>query len=522
MAHLHDVAVVGAGPAGLAAAVEAAEAGLDVALVDAAGQPGGQFWRHFDEDHSRPEDLRGHHGRSAFTGLRDRLYDLSAAGRVRYLPGHQVWLATRDGDRRFTLRVTPTVPVADPGPGAPAAPEPVAARALILCPGGYDRQLPVPGWELPGVMAAGGVQALLKGHRTLAGRRAVVGGTGPFLLPVAAGLARAGARIPAVVEANATLGWLRDPVGTISAPGKGIEAARYAAVLARHRVPYRTRTVVRAILGDGRVEAVRIARLDRRGRPTGPERELAADLVALGWGFTPSLELPLMLGAATRQDLDGSLVVTVDALQRSSVDGVYVAGEATGVGGAALSVSEGRLSALALAASLGRGHSAATSGPAGAAGPAAQIRRVQARIRRARRFAAAMHRTYPVPDGWPRWLPDSTVVCRCEEVTYGDLCRAHDDLGATDARTLKMLARPGMGWCQGRICGYATAGIAACLSGRSATADDLRPLSGRTPAVPVRLGELAALAETMTADQMPQMPVNPRPDDEEPANQDGA
>ncbi|MFF1488819.1 NAD(P)/FAD-dependent oxidoreductase [Streptomyces sp. NPDC058319] len=529
MAHLHDVAVVGAGPAGLAAAVEAAEAGLDVALVDAAGQPGGQFWRHFDEDHSRPEDLRGRPGRTAFTGLRDRLYALRATGRVRHLPGHQVWLATRNGDdKTFTLRVTPTVPdpapAPDRAPGAPAAaPEPVEARALILCPGGYDRQLPVPGWELPGVMAAGGVQALLKGHRTLAGRRAVVGGTGPFLLPVAAGLARAGARIPAVVEANATLGWLRDPLGTVSAPGKGVEAARYAAVLARHRVPYRTRTVVRAVLGDGRAEAVRIAKLDHLGRPTGPERELAADLVALGWGFTPALELPLMLGAATRRDLDGSLVVTVDALQRSSVDGVYVAGEATGVGGAALSVSEGRLSALALAASLGRGRPGATAGsgrtpgPAGAAGHAAGIRRVQGRIRRARRFAAAMHRTYPVPAGWPRWLPDSTVVCRCEEVTYGELRHAHDDLGATDARTLKMLARPGMGWCQGRICGYATADIAACLGGRTATADDLCPLSGRTPAVPVRLGELAALAEDMTAGKPDE---KPRPH-EEPADRDG-
>ena len=500
MPHTHDVTVVGAGPAGLAAAVEAAEAGLDVALVDAAGQPGGQYWRHFDEKHARPRDRQGHHGWPVFTALRDRLYELSAAGRVRYLPGHQVWLATRDEGGTFTLRVTPTVHAPRTAAGAePDAAEPVVARALILCSGGYDRQLPVPGWELPGAMAAGGVQALLKGHRTLAGRRAVVGGTGPFLLPVASGLAHAGAQVAAVVEANATLGWLRDPVGAVSAPGKGVEAAQYAATLARHRIPYRTRTVIREILGDGRVEAVRTAKVDRQGRPTGPEREITADLVALGWGFTPSLELPLMLGAATRQDVDGSLVVEVDAWQRSSVDGVYVAGEATGVGGAALSVSEGRLSALALAASLGGER--AGSVPGAPAGDPAAIRRAQARIRRGRRFAAAMHRTYPVPAAWPRTLPDATVVCRCEEVTYGDLRHAHADLGATDARTLKMLARPGMGWCQGRICGYATAGIAACLDGRETTADDLRPLSGRTPAVPVRLGELAAVAETVTAEQ---------------------
>lgn len=470
-----DVAVVGAGPAGLAAAVEAAAAGLHVALVDSAGQPGGQFWRHYDERYARPADSAGHHGWPVFTRLRDRLRDLRAAGRVRYLPGHQVWLATRDEDGTFTLRTTPTV---DAGPGTT-----LTARALILCTGGYDRQLPVPGWDLPGVMAAGGVQALLKGQRTLAGRRAVVAGTGPFLLPVATGLAAAGATVAAVAEANGTLGWLRDPMGAASVPGKGVEAVQYAALMARHRIPYRTRTVITEILGENRVEAVRLGAADRDGRPYGPVREVAADLVALGWGFTPSLELPLMLGAATRKDVDGSLVVTVDPFQRCDVPGLYVAGEATGVGGAVLARQEGRMAALALARSLGRPADPASMG------------RLRRSIVRGRRFAAAMHRTYPVPRAWTEWLRDRTLVCRCEEVSYGDLRRAHDDLGAEDPRTLKMLARPGMGWCQGRVCGFATAGIAACLSRRDTTADDLRPMSTRSLAAPVPLGELAALTE---------------------------
>ncbi|MGW2159374.1 FAD/NAD(P)-dependent oxidoreductase [Nonomuraea sp. NPDC001699] len=473
----YDVAVVGAGPAGLAAAVEAAEAGLGVALVDAAGQPGGQFWRHYDERHARPGDAAGHHGWPVFTRLRDRLRALTAAGRVRYLPGHQVWLATRDGEGTFTLRTTPTVP--EEG----AAGTTVTARALILCPGGYDRQLPVPGWDLPGVMAAGGVQALLKGQRTLAGRRAVVAGTGPFLLPVATGLAAAGARVAAVAEANATLGWLRDLRGAASVPAKGLEALQYAALLARHRVPYRTRTVVTEILGEDRVEAVRLSGVGSDGRPAGPVSEVPVDLVALGWGFTPSLELPLMLGADTRKDVDGSLVVIVDAFQRTGVPGLYVAGEATGVGGAVLARQEGRLSALVLARTLGRRADPALMG------------RLRRSIARGRRFAAAMHRTYPVPRAWTTWLRDGTLVCRCEEVSYGDLRRAHDDLGADDPRTLKMLARPGMGWCQGRVCGFATAGVAACLSRRESTAADLRPLSTRSLAAPVPLGELAALAD---------------------------
>ncbi|OKI74107.1 FAD/NAD(P)-dependent oxidoreductase [Micromonospora sp. CB01531] len=480
MPQVPDVAVVGAGPAGLAAAVEAAEAGLGVALIDTAGQPGGQYWRHYDEKHARPDDSAGHHGWPVFTRLRDRMYALRAAGRIRYLPGHQVWLVTRDASGAFTLRMTATTATAG------GTDRTLVTGALILCPGGYDRQLPIPGWDLPGVMTAGGVQALLKGHRTTAGRRAVVAGTGPFLLPVATGLARAGVTVAAVVEANATLGWLRDPVGAISAPGKGVEALQYVALMARHRIPYKTRTVIREILGTDRVEAVRLARVDCDGRPTGPDEELPADLVALGWGFTPSLELPLMLGAQTAKDVDGSLVVAVDDRQRSSVEGLYVAGEATGVGGAALAVQEGRLGALALADALGR-----------PADPAA-MRRLGRAVRRGRRFAVAMHRTYPVPRAWPQWLSETTPVCRCEEVSYGDLRRAHDDLGAEDARTLKMLARPGMGWCQGRVCGFATAGIAACLSRRETTPGDLRSLATRSLAVPVPLGELAALTEDTT------------------------
>jgi thioredoxin reductase len=433
----HDVAVVGAGPAGLAAAAEVAGAGLDCVLSDAGERPGGQYWRH-------GEDARGRHGWSTFLDLSGRLSE------VRYLPGTQVWLITRD-DRGFTLRLTGN--------------DPVVARALILCPGGYDRQLPIPGWELPGVMAAGGVQAMLKGHGTLPGRRAVVAGTGPFLLPVAAELARAGATVAAVVEANRVTGWLRDPAGALAVPVKAVEALGYAAEMARRRVPYRTRTVITEIVGDGRVEAVRLS---------GESGEVAADLVALGWGFTPSLELPLMVGAETRLDRDGSLVAVVDDMQRSTVEGVYVAGEATGVGGAALALAEGRLAGLAVARSADR----------------ARIRRLRRAIRRGRRFAAAMHRACPIPPAWPARLTDPTVVCRCEEVSYGDLRRA-GDLGADDARTLKMLARPGMGWCQGRMCGFATAAIAAHLNGRAVTADDLRAFATRPLAFPVTLDELA-------------------------------
>jgi NADP-dependent aldehyde dehydrogenase len=125
-----------------------------------------------------------------------------------------------------------------------------------------------------------------------------------------------------------------------------------------------------------------------------------------------------------------------------------------------------------------------------------------------------MHRAHPVPSSWSEWLDDDTTVCRCEEVTAGDIRHAREDLGADDQRTVKLLARPGMGWCQGRVCGYATACLAA--GGRTLDAADLRPLSGRPLCAPVSLGDLADLDDSMnpvdrTNDAAPAEGISPKP-----------
>ncbi|HEY0240979.1 MAG TPA: FAD-dependent oxidoreductase, partial [Friedmanniella sp.] len=398
--------------------------------------------------------------------------------RITYVPGAQVWFTERAGEG-WRLRLSPVVEPDD-------LPTEVVADALVLCPGGYDRQLPVPGWDLPGVMAAGGVQAVLKGHGSLAGRRAVVAGTGPFLLPVAAGLAQAGAAVLGICEANALTGWLRQLRGAVQSPGKGLDAVGYVRTMLAHRIPYRQRTVVTAIGGRDVVESVTTARLDARGALVpGSERTVAADLVALGWGFTPSLELVTAVGADTRVDVDDSLVTVVDEQLRSTAPHVYVAGEATGVGGAALALQEGELAGLTAAADAGRGRR----------DDGRQVRRLQGAVRRGRAFATAMHRAHPVPPSWSTWLTGDTLVCRCEEVDVQTVQRARDELGGGDARTAKLLTRTGMGWCQGRVCGFATALLAAQQDGRSLTVDDLRPTARRTLSTPVSLGRLADLTD---------------------------
>jgi NADPH-dependent 2,4-dienoyl-CoA reductase/sulfur reductase-like enzyme len=446
----YDIAVLGAGPAGLAAAAAAHRAGARVALLDAGGRAGGQFWRHRDGD-----DGRGHHLWPVFARLLETVTELD------FLPGHAIWHVERTGDG-FTAHTT--------------AGE-VRSRTVVVATGAHDRQLPFPGWTLPGVFTAGGAQALLKGHGVLVGDRVAVAGTGPFLLPVAAGLAEAGARVVGVFEAGSPLGFVRHPVAVLRDLGKAAEGAGYLRVLRRHGVPYRTRTAVVTAHGDDQVSAVTVASLDRSWRIVpGTEHRLDCDTVAVGYGFTPQLELPLQLGCDTRLDPDGSLVATVDDQQRSSVPGVYLAGEVCGVGGAELSIVEGEL-----------------AGRYAAGAPV--DRRLTRRRATLRAFAAAMHDTFPVRSGWLDWLDEDTLVCRCEEVPVREVRRAVVDLGATDARTAKLLTRPGMGLCQGRVCGYATACLVASFRDRAPTAPDLLGMSTRPIAQPLTLGSLAEQEE---------------------------
>ncbi|MGW6572917.1 FAD/NAD(P)-dependent oxidoreductase [Streptomyces sp. NPDC054945] len=464
-----DLAVVGAGPAGLAAAVTAAGLGLRVTLLDAGDRPGGQFYRHPAPGlgAARPEAL--HHGWPEFATREAALRAHVSAGRITYLPLHHVWTVA-PGRAAVTHR----------GSAAPAAewilhavaghaPEEraaaVTARAVLIATGAYERQLPFPGWTLPGVVGAGGAQAMLKGGLVLPGERVVVAGSGPLLLAVAGSLAAAGATVPAVVEAAAYTAYAGQVPALLRNPGKFVEAAGYGGALARHHVRLLTRHAVTEAHGTDRVEAVTVARLDRDWRPLpGTARRIPCDALAVGHGLVPQLELATGLGCETRPSADGTVALVLDAEQRTSVPGIWSAGETGGVGGAQLAMIEGELAA----------HSVA------GAPPGARLTRRRARLRA---FADAMATAHRPGEGWTGWLRDDAVVCRCEEVPAGRIREATDDLGARDARTVKLLTRAGMGWCQGRMCGPAV----AALAGEEPT-PDRRPLS-----CPVPLRHLAEL-----------------------------
>ncbi|MFJ4675023.1 NAD(P)/FAD-dependent oxidoreductase [Kitasatospora sp. NPDC088783] len=453
----YDLAVIGAGPAGLAAADAAAGFGLRVALVDAGSRLGGQYYRHPAPElgAARPERL--HHGWTVFARLRERL---TASPLVDHLAGHHVWAleAGAPGDDTGPWRLHATR-----GPGA-ADRATVRARAVLLATGAHERQLPFPGWTLPGVVTAGGAQAMLKSSLVLPGRRVVVAGSGPLLLAAASSLVAAGAEVPAIVEATSYLGYARGLPVLAGNPGKLAEGAAHGARLLRHGVRLRRGSAVVEAHGTDRVTAVTVARLDARWKPVpGSERRIGCDALAIGHGLVPQIELATELGAATAAGPDGTVALAVDARQRTSVSGLWAAGETCGVGGADLALAEGVLAAHAVA---GRPLPAR----------AAAVRR------RRRAFAALMAAAHaPGPD-WTGWVTDDTEVCRCEEVPARAVREAVERLGAGDARTVKLLTRAGMGWCQGRMCGPAV----ARLSGGGAGRPDSRPLS-----CPVPLAQLA-------------------------------
>ncbi|SCE52710.1 Pyruvate/2-oxoglutarate dehydrogenase complex, dihydrolipoamide dehydrogenase (E3) component [Streptomyces sp. Termitarium-T10T-6] len=471
--------VVGAGPAGMAAAATALDGGLRVALVDAGSAPGGQFWRHPPDDarDALPtEDL--HHDLRTYRALRTTLAAHERTGRLTLLLDHHVWTAARAADG-FTVHAVDR--------GRPPEERAVVLRApaLLVATGAYDRQLPFPGWDLPGVLTAGGLQSLLKGGGVVAGRRVVLGGTGPFLLPVATALAARGAEVVAVCEAAAPSAWLRHPAPLLRNPAKWAEAARYVGTLARYRIPLRTRTGIVGAEGDGRdgrVAVVRTASLDADGAPLpGTERRIEADTVGVGWGFVPQLDLLLPLGCDLADAGDGTTAAAVDAGQRTTVPGLYAAGETCGVGGAALALSEGRVAAVSVLTDL------SAPGRPGIRALAAERRSVV----RHRAFARALAQAHPLPSAWPAWLTDDTTVCRCEEVTAGAVHAVRDGGPATDHRQVKQLTRAGMGWCQGRMCGPAV----HCLV--AARTEPYTPAE-RLIATPVTLGALADSVDSPT------------------------
>ena len=455
-----DVAVVGAGPAGLAAAVAAAEAGASVVVLDENDDVGGQIYR------QPPATFKKVQGAAAAQAA-DYRRGATLMARARALPIRFVHAATVWGVFDATR-----VAYVDPD-GA----HELVARRLILATGAYDRPLPFPGWTLPGVVTAGGLQNLLKSQGVLPGARVVVAGTGPLILVVARQLIAAGAQVAAVAESTRYLDHVASLPALAWAPGLMLDGARFVAGLARARVPYLTGHAVVRASGQGAVGAVDLAPLGRDGRPAlDRARTFGADLLCVGYGFVSSVELVGMAGARLRYDeLLDAWVPERDRWMRTSLPSVFAAGDGAGVAGSVVAEFEGRVAGRTAAIDLGFGDEDA------------ETRDARAHLVRWARFRAGIDRMYRFPAGLLDDLDDGTLVCRCEEVD-AETIREALEAGADHVNEVKGWTRCGMGRCQGRLCGPTLAHLVARYTGRSLA--DVGPYTPRPPAKPVPIDAL--------------------------------
>jgi NADPH-dependent 2,4-dienoyl-CoA reductase/sulfur reductase-like enzyme len=453
------VVVVGAGPAGVRCAEALVAAGIRPTLIDENQRDGGQIYRRQPENFTRSyATLYGTEaGRAAalhrsFESLREQ---------IDYLPQTLVWnIADRHlyvirGAKHLTL----------------------AFDALVLCTGATDRLMPVKGWNLAGTYSLGGAQVALKSQACAIGREVVFAGTGPLLYLVAAQYGKAGARVAAVLDTSPWSARVAALPKLLAAPTALWNGVALTLALNRAGVPVRTGIELLEIAGTAEGGVNGISFKDSSGRV----RKLECDAVALGYHLRPETQLADLARCEFRFDpLTRQWLPQADADGRSSVPGVYLAGDGARVLGANAAEKRGRLAAMAVLQDFGRSQAVETI---------AELRRSLAALER---FAQGLSQAFPWPAQQAARLSDDTIVCRCECVSAGELRQVVQQTGAYESNRAKAFSRVGMGRCQGRYCGHAAAEIIAHAA--NVPLEQVGRLRGQAPVKPLLIGSAEDVA----------------------------
>lgn len=465
----YDLVVVGAGPAGLSAAARAAELGLSVLLADENPAPGGQIYRAITTTPVQDRAILGEdYWRGA--GIVARFASSPAA----YAARCTVWSLASDDAEPGTFEL---------GLSLNGQAKMIGAKQVVLATGAQERPFPIPGWTLPGVMTAGAAQIALKGAGIVPAGRTVIAGCGPLLYLLTSQLAAAGCNIVAVLDTTPKTNWtkalaalpdfLRSPY---LAKGLKLMAAT------RRKLRFVSGVTCLSAKGEDALTQVGFA----QGRQQGA---IACDTLLLHQGVIPSVNFANAVGCVHDfDDEQHAFAPRLDDWLGSSVPGIAIAGDGAGIGGAESAATRGQLAAIAAAHRLGR-----LSAPERDR-QAAPVRAALARQLRGRRFLDLLYKPAPQFLAPPQ---DETIICRCEEVTAGQVRDAASRLGVTGPNQMKAFLRCGMGPCQGRLCGATVVELIARTRGTTSTEVGYYHL--RPPVKPVTLGELAALPKTAAA-----------------------
>lgn len=466
-----DVLVIGAGPAGMQAALAAARTGVKVMVIDERSSAGGQYFKQpassLNVDHERL-DHQYQGGRALLESAKDAGVELHLNTRV-WGASDPTKIYAVSPDRRLTVRPS----------------------ALILATGAFERGVPFPGWTLPGVMTTGAAQTLLRSYLVACGERVLISGNGPLNLQVAAELTRASATVVAVAE-SAALWRMRNLIhlaGMASAaPINFAEGISYVKDLKKSKVPILSRSAVIEVRGEGRVEEALVARLDSMGYAiAGTEKSFNVDAVCLGYGFIASSELARSLGCAHHLDLrTNSPVIDRDHSGRTSIEGVWVIGDGGSIRGAQVAQAMGALA----------GAQAASSVRTTANVDDHTLRKHHRTLARQERFQRALWKQFRAPRLLDQLATPDTLVCRCEEIRLSELVQSAEPWLAA-AGSLKRVTRAGMGKCQGRYCSPLLVELASRASG--VAPDERSGFFPQIPFLPVPAALLAKDPVTSTA-----------------------
>ncbi len=446
--------IVGAGPAGVRAAQALVAHGVRPVVIDEAPRWGGQIYRQPPPGFTRSKrTLYGFEAASA-DAVHRAMGDILS--RVDYRPDTLVWSA--EGGQLDLLS------------GGKMSTE--AYDQLIVATGTTDRVLPFPGWTLPGVFTLGAAQVALKYQGCSIGSRVVFAGTGPLLYLIAYQYAKAGATVAAVLDTSS----LRDKLAAVPAmlrqPRVFAKGLYYLGWLRARGIAVHEGARLLQASGDTQVAGVRWR--DARG-----EHALACDAIGFGYALRSETQLADLLGCRfSYNDLQRAALPERDAAGRSSVAGVYLAGDGAGIMGADAAEWAGERAALALLADVGQ------------VVDATRAAKLEADIARVAAFREGLERAFPFPADWAVNASDDLVVCRCEGITAGELRQCTRDTGAIEMNRLKALTRVGMGRCQGRICGLAAAEILAHACGVEVAS--VGYLRGQAPIKPLPFAAMVA------------------------------
>ena len=473
-----ELAIVGAGPAGMAAAIAAAKAGASVTLIDENATCGGQIYRQppttirpGTPSASKADVTHGEQLRRELADLGDRVKTLFDASVWGLFPGNQIAVQRAGGW------------------------EMIDAQQLVLAPGAYELTPPFPGWTLPGVMTPGAAQSMVKSMGVLPGRRAIIAGSGPFLLVVANQLHEAGVEVVAVVEAVRRRDMIPHMLGLLSDRSLLRQGREYLAKLKSAGIPVLWGHMVTEAhdteQGEEQLARVSIAPCDGSWRTGVVSATYEVDTLCVGYGFVPRTELAQLAGCEMRYvEEQGGWIPQVDETYQTSIESLRMVGDGGGVAGAIVAEAEGRIAGLAAARDLE--HLDADEF-------ASARHREDEQLAPLRRFRRTLDQIYRIRPAVTELAKMDTIVCRCEELTRQQVEQGIE-FGGTSLRTLKVATRLGMGPCQGKMCWPSAARLIAAQTGKSVEA--CGPVSVRPPVGALEMSDLLSNSNDVQSDDI--------------------